>query len=44
MQTDPKIYKGIFSTALYILNNEKFFGFYKGIFANTLANVPVASV
>lgn len=44
MQTDPTFYSNIFKTSLYIYNNEKFFGFYKGIFANTLINVPVSSL
>lgn len=44
MQTDPKVYKSIFTTIKIISKNEKILGFYKGLFANTLVNVPINSV
>jgi hypothetical protein len=44
MQTDSKQYGGFINTTRTILKNEHFLGFYKGIFANTMVNVPIASV
>ena len=44
MQSDPKFYNNIYKTTFHIYKNEKFSGFYKGIMANTLLNVPVASM
>jgi hypothetical protein len=45
MQTDTSgFYSNIFKTSMHIYKHEKFLGFYKGIFANTLINVPVSSM
>jgi hypothetical protein len=44
MQTEPTTNQNMFQTSGNILRNEKFFGFYKGIFANTIINVPIASM
>jgi hypothetical protein len=44
MQTNPNFYSSMLKTTLHILNKEKFIGFYKGIFANSLATVPINSL
>ncbi len=45
MQTDTSgFYSNIIKTSLHIYKHERFIGFYKGIFANTLINVPVSSL
>lgn len=44
MQSEPLTNINMFKTSYAILKYEKFTGFYKGIFANTIINVPIASM
>lgn len=44
MQSDSRNYNSMLETAKHIYHNDKFLGFYKGIFANSLVNVPISSM